>query len=125
MRRLDEYVARRNELAQRYDRLLADLPVQRPGRDNQAYSAFHLSVVRVDPDRRRTVFEHLRANGIGVNVHYIPVHTQPYWQRFGFRPGQFPAAEDYYARTISLPLYPTMSVEDQDTVVRVLAEALA
>lgn len=124
MRRLDEYVARRNELAQRYDRLLADLPVQRPGRDNQAYSAFHLYVVRVDPDRRRAVFEHLRANGIGVNVHYIPVHTQPYWQRFGFRPGQYPAAEDYYARAISLPLYPTMSERDQDTVVRVFSEAL-
>ena len=124
MRRLDEYVARRNELAQRYDRLLADLPVQRPGRDDQAYSAFHLYVVRVDPDRRRAVFEHLRANGIGVNVHYIPVHTQPYWQRFGFRPGQYPAAEDYYARAISLPLYPTMSERDQDTVVRVFSEAL-
>ena len=125
MRRLDEYVARRNELAQRYDRLLSDLPVQRPGRDNQAYSAFHLYIVRVDPDRRRAVFEHLRANGIGVNVHYIPVHTQPYWQRFGFGLGQYPAAEDYYARAISLPLYPTMSEDDQDTVVRVLSEALA
>ena len=125
MKRLDEYVARRNALADRYDLLLRDLPLDRPGRLDQAYSAFHLYVIRVQASRRRQVFDHLRANGIGVNVHYIPVHTQPYWTRFGFAEGQFPAAEDYYARAISIPLYPAMTDADQDTVVRVLTEALA
>ena len=125
MRRLDEYVARRNELADRYDALLRDLPVELPGRLDTAYSAFHLYVIRVDAQRRRQVFEYLRANGIGANVHYIPVHTQPYWKRFGFDEGQFPAAEDYYARAISLPLYPALTEAEQDTVVRTLAEALA
>ncbi len=125
MRRLDEYVARRNALADRYDTLLADLPVALPGRPDTAYSAFHLYVVRVAAQRRRAVFDHLRANGIGANVHYIPVHTQPYWKRHGFTEGQFPAAEDYYARAISIPLYPAMTEADQDTVVRVLSEALA
>ena len=125
MRRLDEYVARRNALADRYDRLLGDLPVERPGRLDAAYSAFHLYVIRVDATRRRSVFDHLRSNGIGANVHYVPVHTQPYWQRLGFRDGQFPVAEDYYARAISIPLYPGMTDGDQDRVVSVLAEALA
>lgn len=124
MRRLEEYVARRNALAERYDSLLRDLPVDLPGRMDTAYSAFHLYVIRVDAGRRREVFDHLRANGVGANVHYIPVHTQPYWKRFGFADGQFPAAEDYYARAISIPLYPAMTEADQDTVVRVLAEAL-
>ena len=125
MRRLDEYVARRNALADRYDTLLADMPVALPGRLDKAYSAFHLYAIRVDAGRRREVFEHLRANGIGANVHYIPVHTQPYWRRFGFNEGQFPAAEDYYARAISIPLYPAMTDADQDKVVEVLSEALA
>ncbi|NNE81310.1 MAG: UDP-4-amino-4,6-dideoxy-N-acetyl-beta-L-altrosamine transaminase [Silicimonas sp.] len=125
MTRLDEYVARRNALADRYDKLLTDLPVDKPGRLERAESAFHLYVIRVDAARRRAIFDHLRANGIGVNVHYIPVHTQPYWQRFGFRVGQFPASEDYYARAISIPLYPGMTEADQDEVVRVLTEALA
>lgn len=124
MRRLDEYVARRNALADRYDALLAGLPVDRPGREAGVLSAFHLYVVRVDADRRRQVFDALRAGGIGVNVHYIPVHTQPYWRDHGFAPGQFPEAERYYARAISLPLYPAMTEAQQDEVVARLAEAL-
>ena len=123
--RLEEYVARRNELADRYDVLLSDLPLKRPGRLERAHSAFHLYVVRVDPDRRRAVFDHMRASGIGVNVHYIPVHTQPYWQNFGFTPEQFPNSLDYYAGAISIPLYPAMSEADQDEVVARLVEALA
>ena len=125
MQRLDTYVARRNELADRYDRLLGNLPLDRPGRDENAYSAFHLYVVRVDEVRRREVFEKMRGHGIGVNVHYIPVHTQPYWQQRGFETGQFPAAENYYARAITIPLYPGMSEADQDEVVARLTEALA
>ena len=124
MTRLDEYVARRNALADRYDRLLTDLPLDKPGRLERAESAFHLYVIRVDAARRRAVFDHLRANGIGVNVHYIPVHTQHYWRQFGFRDGQFPVSEDYYARAISIPLFPGMTEADQDEVIRVLTQAL-
>jgi dTDP-4-amino-4,6-dideoxygalactose transaminase len=125
MTRLHAYVARRNALAERYDDLLADLPLDRPGRLAAAHSAFHLYVVRVDAARRAEVFDRLRAGGIGVNVHYIPVHLQPYWAGQGFRPGDFPVAEDYYARAISIPLYATMTEAMQDEVVDRLAEALA
>ena len=126
--RLDAYVARRHELAARYDRLLAELPVTTPRQHPDSYSAFHLYVVRVqdggDHERRRRVFEGLRARGIGVNVHYIPVHMQPYYQRLGFTKGDFPAAEAYYAEAISLPMYPALSEAEQDQVVAALGEAL-
>ena len=125
MTRLEDYVARRNALAARYDTLLADLPLDRPGRLDHALSAFHLYVVRVDASRRRQVFDRMRENGIGVNVHYIPVHTQPYWQDHGFHAGQFPNSEAYYSRAISIPLYPTLSETQQDEVVARLSEALA
>jgi len=125
MARLEDYVARRNALAERYDRLLSDLPLRRPGRLSGVLSAFHLYVIRVDPARRKAVFDHMRAAGILVNVHYIPVHTQPYWRDHGFSSGDFPAAEAYYAAAISIPLYATLSDEQQDRVVAELARALA
>jgi len=125
MARLEDYVARRNALAERYDRLLSDLPLRRPGRLSGVLSAFHLYVIRVDPARRKAVFDHMRAAGILVNVHYIPVHTQPYWRDHGFASGDFPAAEAYYAAAISIPLYATLSDEQQDRVVAELARALA
>lgn len=124
MRRLGAYVDHRNALADRYDRLLAEMPLARPGRLAAARSAWHLYVIRVAPDQRRAIFDRLRGGGIGVNVHYIPVHTQPYWQEQGFRPGDFPAAEAYYAGAISIPLYGTMTEAQQDEVVARLAEAL-
>jgi UDP-4-amino-4,6-dideoxy-N-acetyl-beta-L-altrosamine transaminase len=121
--RLDQFVARRRTLAQRYDRLLADLPLFRPLSSPE--SAWHLYVIRLhDPVRRRAVFERLRASGIGVQVHYIPVHLQPYYQALGFKPGDFPQAEAYYSGAISLPLYPGLSEAAQDQVVEALALAL-
>lgn len=126
MRRLDPFVARRRQLADRYDRLLAGLPLRTQGRIPDADSACHLYVVVLDdPGRRRPVFEALRAAGIGVNVHYIPVHTQPYYRALGFRPGDFPAAEAYYAGAISLPLFASLTDAQQDEVVSHLREALA
>ena len=123
--RLDAYVARRNALAERYDRLLADLPLALPGRQAQTLSAFHLYVVRVPEARHRAVFERLREAGIGVQLHYIPVHMQPHYRAMGFAEGDFPEAERYYRRAISLPLYPTLTEAEQDTVVARLKEALA
>ena len=123
MDRLDAFVARRTELAARYDRLLADLPLVRPAQLGDSASAYHLYPIRV-ADRAR-VFAALRDAGIGVNVHYIPVHTQPFWQARGFRDGDFPQSEAYYAEAISIPLYAGLTEGEQDRVVAALAEALA
>lgn len=124
LRRLDEFVARRNRLANHYDRLLADVPVGRPVLRSPMTSAWHLYVVHVPDGTRRRVFDAMRAAGIGVNVHYIPVHLQPYYRRRGFKPGDFPEAEHHYAAAISLPLFPGLSKVDQDRVVAVLAASL-
>jgi len=128
LERLDTYVARRHELARRYDALLAPLPVTVPWQHPDGYSGFHLYIAclqgEVPPERYRQIFEALRSRGIGVNVHYIPVHTQPFYRQMGFRDGDFPRAENYYRQAISLPLYPGMSLDDQDAVVRALNEAL-
>lgn len=129
MARLDQYVARRHELAARYDALLADLPVTRPWQHPNSYSGLHLYVVRLQLDQigkaHRTVFDALREQGIGVNLHYIPVHTQPYYQQMGFKTGDFPEAERYYAEAISLPMFQTMSEAQQDAVVAAVSAALA
>lgn len=124
MARLGAYVDRRNVLAERYDRLLADFALALPGRRANSRSSFHLYVIRVAAADRRHVFDTLRARGVGANVHYIPVHLQPYWARHGFAAGDFPAAEAYYAGAISIPLFATMSDTEQDIVVTVLADAL-
>ncbi|MFC3944810.1 UDP-4-amino-4,6-dideoxy-N-acetyl-beta-L-altrosamine transaminase [Pseudomonas gingeri NCPPB 3146 = LMG 5327] len=122
--RLDSFVARRRELAARYNRLLADLPLTLPAAQAGAESAWHLYVVRLQLDRvkvtQRDVFETLRAAGIGVNLHYIPVHLQPYYREQGFKDGDFPEAERYFSEAISLPLFPLLTEEQQDYVVEQL-----
>ena len=123
LRRLDALLARRRELAARYDRLLADLPLTRPWQHPDGLSAWHLYVVQVE--HRRQVYDALRAAGIGVNVHYIPVHLQPYYRKLGFKRGDFPHAEAYYARALTLPLFPRMSDLDQDHVVEAVRKAVA
>lgn len=128
MGRLEEFVARRRELAGRYDKLLSLLPVGLPWQDPRSASAWHLYVVRILPESgktRREVYDAMRDAGIGVNVHYIPVHLQPYYRALGFGPGDFPVAEAYYEQVLTLPLYAGMTDEQQDAVVRALTEALA
>lgn len=122
MTRLTEFVAKRHEIARRYDRLLGNMALTLPRQSPDSHSALHLYPVQVE-DRAR-VFACLREAGIGVNVHYIPVHTQPFWQKRGFARGDFPVAEAYYDRAISLPLYPGLTEADQDRVVAALAGAL-
>lgn len=128
LQRLEPYIARRHALADRYDRLLAELPLALPVRARDSRSGLHLYVVRLKLDAirssHRQVFEHLRAAGIGVNLHYIPVHLQPYYAAMGFQPGDFPQAEQYYAEAISLPMYATLEDAQQDQVVAALREAL-
>jgi UDP-4-amino-4,6-dideoxy-N-acetyl-beta-L-altrosamine transaminase len=128
MTRLDAYIRRRHELAARYDELLACLPLTTPWQHPDGYSGLHLYVVRLQQAAagkgRREVFEALRASGIGVNVHYIPVHTQPYYESLGFKAGDFPAAEAYYEEAISLPMYPAMTEADQERVAKAVRVAL-
>lgn len=127
--RLSEYVRRRHEIAARYDRLLADLPLTLPWQHPDSYSAWHLYVIRLQLDRiratHREVFETFHARDIMVNLHYIPVHTQPHYQKMGFRPGDYPQAEHYYREAISIPMHPTLTDAEQDFVVEVLRGALA
>ena len=128
MLRLDEFVARRQQLAERYDRLLADVAVNTPVRSDNAYSALHLYPVRLQVDdaaRRRVVFDRMRASGIGVNVHYIPIHTQPYYRQLGFSDGDFPHAEAWYRNCMSLPMFFDLTDSEQDQVVDTLREAIA
>ncbi len=128
MRRLDEFVARRRALAARYADRLDGLPVTRPWQHADAASAWHLYVIQLQLDRigksRREVVEALHAAGIGVNVHYIPVHTQPYYRRLGFSRGDFPLAEAYYARALTLPLFARLTEEEQDRVIAALQTIL-
>ena len=126
MARLDEYVAQRTARAAAYDIALSDLPLVLPKQLKGTASSWHLYVIRLnDTTRHRAVFEALRAAGIGVNLHYIPVHTQPHYQTLGFKVGDFPKSEEYYRRAISIPLYATMTDEDQAHVVATLEQVLA
>ncbi len=127
--RVDQFVARRHELAARYDELLSDLPLVLPYQAEEGYSGFHLYVIRLQLDSislsHREVFEALRQQGIGVNLHYIPIYRQPYFARMGFERSDFPLAEQYYAEAISVPLYYSMTLQQQDRVVEVLKEVLS
>ncbi len=128
LQRLDGYVARRHELAKRYDLMLNALPLTCPWQHPDSYSGLHLYVIRLDLlNNRKThqqIFSELRENGIGVNLHYIPVHLQPYYANMGFQSGYLPQAEQYYAEAISLPMYQTLTNEQQDRVVTSLKRVL-
>lgn len=125
MTQLDHFVARRQELVARYESGLRGLPLIQPWQHPEAYSAFHLYVVQLSGNAsfsRRTLFTALHGAGILVNVHYIPIHLQPYYRRMGFKAGDFPIAETYYDNAISLPLYASLSETDQDYVIARLKE---
>ncbi|WP_145575693.1 UDP-4-amino-4,6-dideoxy-N-acetyl-beta-L-altrosamine transaminase [Vibrio crassostreae] len=128
MQRLDEFVAARHMLSKRYNQMLSELPLVLPYQLENTYSGLHLFVIRLKLDEisltHKQVFDALRENGIGVNLHYIPVHTQPYYQAMGFTEGEFPESERYYQEAISLPMFHGMTEEQQNTVVRVVTEIL-
>ncbi len=128
MHRLDEFVSKRHTIAKRYDRLLADLPITTPWQDPHGYSGLHLYVIRLTlaqiSKSHRQIFEELRASDIGVNLHYIPVYRQPYYEGLGFKAGYCPEAERYYAEAISLPMYPGLTEEKQDKVIESLRQAI-
>ena len=124
MQRLDEFVVQRHELAANYGKLLEKLPVTVPWQHADSYSGLHLYVIRLPQDKgtasRSEAFERLRTNGIGVNLHYIPVYRHPYYERMGFTPDDFPEAERYYAEAITLPMYPALTKAQQQEIVQKL-----
>jgi UDP-4-amino-4,6-dideoxy-N-acetyl-beta-L-altrosamine transaminase len=126
--RLPELWAKRDALARRYDERLAGLPLLLPTRCEDRRSAHHLYPVEIDPARsnvsRRALYDALQADGIGANVHYIPIHLQPDYRRLGFAPGMFPAAEEYYRRAVTIPLYPRLTEDQQDRVIDSLTRTL-
>lgn len=128
LKRIAAMQAERVARADRYDALLGDLPLKLPVRLNDRESAWHLYAIEVDPARtsvsRGELFEAMKAARIGVNVHYIPIHTQPHYERLGFKAGDYPQAEAYYAHAMSIPLFPKMTDEQQDRVVAVIRDTL-
>jgi UDP-4-amino-4,6-dideoxy-N-acetyl-beta-L-altrosamine transaminase len=128
LKRLDNFISRRHEIATIYDDLLAELPLKFQYNSTDSYSGMHLYVVRINSDKltktRKEIFEFLRMKNIGVNVHYIPVHLQPFYKQLGFTEGQYPEAESYYREAISLPVYPDLKKQDLNKVVKALRLAL-
>nr|WP_174507023.1 UDP-4-amino-4,6-dideoxy-N-acetyl-beta-L-altrosamine transaminase [Acinetobacter sp. Marseille-Q1620] len=126
--RLNQFVAKRHEISNVYNNILKDLPLILPYQLPETYSGLHLYVIRLKLDQikktRKEVFEALREKGIGVNVHYIPVHTQPYYEKLGFKEGDYPEAEAYYQSAISLPMYPDLTQEQIEYIYQSLKEVL-
>jgi UDP-4-amino-4,6-dideoxy-N-acetyl-beta-L-altrosamine transaminase len=127
MKRLDEFVSKRHIIAKRYDQMLANLPVVTPFQHAKGYSSFHLYVIQLMLDEtgksQRQIYEYLRTAGILVNLHYIPVYRQPYYEKLGFERGYCPEAELFYSKAISIPIYPKLTKTKQDTVINILKEA--
>lgn len=124
--RLDEFLARRRALVQRYSRLLAGLPIRLPVERAGRKSAWHLYVINLESGKsRREVYDAMRSRGVAVNVHYMPVYLFPYYRALGFREGLCPAAEAYYQAALTLPLFPALADAEQDEVGRALRQSLS
>lgn len=128
MERLDSFIHRRHELARRYDLLLQNLPLKLPFQNPDCYSSFHLYPVQIERNSlgkgRKDIFDQLREAGVGVNVHYIPVHTQPYYSKMGFKYGDFPVSESYYESALTLPIFQDLSFEDQEYIAKCLVNII-
>ncbi|MFQ3334606.1 MAG: UDP-4-amino-4,6-dideoxy-N-acetyl-beta-L-altrosamine transaminase [Woeseiaceae bacterium] len=128
MERLDQFVERRHIIAQRYDTELSSLPIKRPLQSKGVYSAYHLYPIRISIEKtslnQRQVYDAMQKLGIQVNLHYIPVYLQPYYEQFGFKQGYCPEAEKYHRDAISIPMYASLSEADQTRVISVLHDVL-
>lgn len=128
MKRLDEFVSKRHKIAKQYENLLADLPLVTPKQNKDTYSGLHLYIIRLKLTEinktHRQVFEELRDSGIGVNLHYIPVYRNPYFEQLGFEDGYCPEAERYYGEAISLPMYPNLTEKDLSYIANSLSKYL-
>lgn len=129
MKRLNEFINNRHKIKQRYDKKLSNMPVVIPYQSKNSYSALHLYPIQIRCNSLKKtheqIFKEMIENNIGVNLHYIPVHTQPYYQNMGFKKGDYPNAEHYYSRAMSLPIFNTMTTMQQDQVIAALAKVLA
>jgi UDP-4-amino-4,6-dideoxy-N-acetyl-beta-L-altrosamine transaminase len=129
IQRLNDFVTQRHVIAKRYNQMLADLPVNTPWQHEDSYSGLHLYVIRLNlaeiGKTHRQIFEELREMDIGINLHYIPVYRQPYYENLGFKTGYCLEAEQYYAEAISLPMYPNLTEIEQDTVFTALKEVFS
>ena len=127
--RLDEFVTKRHVIAQRYDQLLSTLPIVTPYQHEDGYSSYHLYVIRLklaEINRtQREVYNLMHSANVLVNLHYIPVYRQPYYEKIGFNQGYCPQAERYFSEAISIPMYSGLTSEQQDLVIAALAQALA
>jgi dTDP-4-amino-4,6-dideoxygalactose transaminase len=127
--RIDEFIARRQEIADYYDKKFSALPITKPFQEEHSKSSWHLYVIRVgevgNPEIRNRIFEDLKAKSIGVNLHYIPVYQHPYYQQFGYNPKDFPQSEAYYSQAISLPMYPDLTKDEQDYVIETVTELVS
>lgn len=123
-KRLDEFVVKRHSIQQQYDKFLEPMPIITPHQHRDNYSALHLYPIQLELDKisksHAVIFQELRDNGLSVNLHYIPVHLQPYYQQMGFKEGDFPQAEHYYSRAISLPMYPGLTLPDLEKIFSIL-----
>ncbi len=124
MHRLDSFVAKRQNIVEHYHRGLSEKVVIKPQQQRDIYSAYHLYIIQLKLEQLKTshaqAFEHMRASGIGVNLHYIPIYKQPYYKAFEYDETNFPVAEQYYARAISLPIYPDLAPEQQEIVIQTI-----
>ena len=125
IQRLDGFIEKRSEQARFYDEALSGLPLKLPKVPEYTQSAWHIYVVELLEHSRKDVFNALVNKGVGVNVHYIPIHTHPYYLQLGFNVGDFPNSEQYYNMALTLPLFPTLSLDEQEYVVQSLKEVLS
>ncbi|MCF2948137.1 UDP-4-amino-4,6-dideoxy-N-acetyl-beta-L-altrosamine transaminase [Paraglaciecola aquimarina] len=124
LKKIDNFISKRRELAAKYDQALADLPLLLPQISELQNSAWHLYMIELKTHSRKDVFQKLHEKNIGVNVHYIPIHLQPYYQNLGFKQGDFPVAETFYNHALTLPLFPDMTAQQQAQVIQALREVL-
>ena len=124
LKKLDVFILKRSELAKVYDNKLADLPLKLPFAEPQSQSAWHLYMVELTHHDRKDVYQQLHDKGVGVNVHYIPIHLQPFYLQLGFKHGDFPLSEHFYQNALTLPLFPSLTVAQQTKVIDTLYEVL-
>ena len=128
IKRVNEFVSKRNKIAKRYDDLLRNLPLEKPFLIKDCYSSFHLYIIRLKiknlEKNKLRIFLEMRNNKIGVNVHYIPIHLQPFYKNLGFKKGDYSEAETFYRQAISIPIYPDLSEEKQEFVVKTLTKLI-
>ena len=124
LKKLDSFMQKRAEIAKVYDEALVNLPLKLPVVESQSQSAWHLYMVELTLHDRQDIYQQLHAKGVGVNVHYIPIHLQPYYQQLGFKQGDFPVSEHFYQHALTLPLFPSLTDEEQTKVIDTLREIL-